>query len=301
MRTTFPVALRRAVLFGHVLRSALRFPQSGPGRGVDGRPVRGGARDGRMGGSPRLHDRRRVRAPRLRRRLHPEPARDAVGDGRPDDERPVHGGRAHHLVLRPAPARRGSRGARQHQPRPGRPRPRFGIRAERVRDVRRAVFGAGGASEGDAADAAGRVHRRTVRVSGSHRPGDAGARPGGRTGPDARRQQRGGCPAGGAARCRIHPRLGRGVGVLSRRGAAARRRRSWRIDRRGELRRGAVGRRRARAGSSSARTSSTTRTRTARGSRSRTRTPRSTSPPTSTSSGPAARTRSSRPTSSSSR
>ena len=135
---------------------------------------------------------------------------------------------------------------------------------------------------------------RTVRVTPA--PDRAGG-----PGPDVGRQQRGGCPAGGAARCRVHPGLGRGVGVLPRRGAAARRRRPRRVDRRGELHRWRCSMTSSAAGSNSARTSSTRRMPTARGSRSRTPTPRSTSLPTSTNSGPAARTGSSRPTSSSSR
>ena len=135
---------------------------------------------------------------------------------------------------------------------------------------------------------------RTVRVT----PG-AGSR--GWPGPDARRQQRGGGAASSTARRRVHPRVGRGLGVLSRRGTATRRCRSWRVDRRRELHAGTVRRRRARLGA--ARPVLPPRDerlrRVAAGvERS---TPRSTSPPMSTNCAPAARTGSSPPTSSSSR
>ncbi len=86
---------------------------------------------------------------------------------------------------------------------------------------------------------------RTVQVTPSAR-----SRRG--PGPDARRQQRGGRSPGGPARCRVHPRVSRRVGVLPRRGAGARRRRPRRVDRRRELHPRPVRRRRARLGAARA-------------------------------------------------
>ena len=96
-----------------------------------------------------MREHRRLRAPRLARRLPAEPDPDGGRDGGAHDERALHDRRADRAVLRPAAARRGPGRARPPEPRTGRPHRGGRLRARGVRHVRRAAERAGQAGHRD--------------------------------------------------------------------------------------------------------------------------------------------------------
>src|SRR5215212_6513835 len=89
------------------VRHALRLPEPAYGRDDDDGALRRRPRHRRVGGPPRVRADRALGAPRVARRLPPEPDPDAGGHGGAHDERPLHDRGADRAVPRPAAPGRG--------------------------------------------------------------------------------------------------------------------------------------------------------------------------------------------------